>query len=37
LFDPKGPLPLDEVADVQVELVLSSLGADSALIAEARQ
>jgi len=34
-FDPEGPLALDEVANIQVELVLSSLGADRELIAEA--
>jgi AcrR family transcriptional regulator len=36
-FDPKGPLALDEVADLQVELVLSSLGATPELVAEATQ
>jgi AcrR family transcriptional regulator len=34
-FDPNGPLALDEVADLQVELVLSSLGAEPELIVEA--
>lgn len=34
-FNPEGPLELDEVAELQVELVLSSLGADADLIAEA--
>lgn len=34
-FDPDGPLTLDEVASLQVELVLSSLGADPELIVEA--
>jgi hypothetical protein len=34
-FDPAGPLTLENVADLQVELVLSSLGADSTLLAEA--
>jgi AcrR family transcriptional regulator len=34
-FDPDGPLALDEVADLQVELVLSSLGAERELIEEA--
>ncbi len=34
-FDPAGPLALDHVADLQVELVLSSLGADPALIEKA--
>jgi hypothetical protein len=34
-FDPDGPLGLDEVADLQVELVLSSLGAERKLIEEA--
>jgi AcrR family transcriptional regulator len=34
-FDPDGPLALDEVAALQVELVLSSLGAEPELIAEA--
>ena len=34
-FDPDGPLELEEVAGLQVELVLSSLGADPELIAEA--
>lgn len=31
-FDPDGPLELDRVADLHVELVLGSLGASSALI-----
>ena len=31
-FDPDGPLELDEVADLQVELVLASLGASPELI-----
>jgi AcrR family transcriptional regulator len=31
-FDPEGPLALDEVADIHVELVLSSLGASPDLI-----
>lgn len=34
-FDPDGPLELEEVAALQVELVLSSLRADPVLIAEA--
>lgn len=34
-FDPSGPLQLDEVAEVHVELVLGSLQASPALIAEA--
>ena len=34
-FDAEGPLTLDHVADLQVELVLSSLGASPGLIAEA--
>lgn len=34
-FDPAGPLPLDEVAALHVELVLGSLGADRELIAAA--
>ena len=34
-FDPDGPLGLDEVAAIHVELVLGSLGAGPALIAEA--
>ena len=34
-FDPTGPLGLDEVAELHVELVLGSLGADQELIAEA--
>ena len=34
-FDPKGPLGLDRVADLHVELVLGSLGADPELITEA--
>ena len=34
-FDPEGPLPLDEVAELHVELVLGSLGASSELIGEA--
>jgi AcrR family transcriptional regulator len=34
-FDPAGPLSLERVADIHVELVLGSVGADSALVAEA--
>lgn len=34
-FDPDGPLRLDEVADVHVELVLGAVGASRELIAEA--
>jgi AcrR family transcriptional regulator len=34
-FDPSGPLALDEVAELHVELVLGSLRASSDLIAEA--
>ena len=34
-FDPRGPLTLEEVAEVHIELVLGSLGAAGALIAEA--
>ena len=34
-FDPHGSLDLEHVADLQVELVLASLGADADLIAEA--
>lgn len=34
-FDAEGPLTLEHVADLQVELVLSSLGASPGLIAEA--
>jgi AcrR family transcriptional regulator len=34
-FDPDGPLNLDQVAEVHVELVLGSLGASRELIAEA--
>jgi AcrR family transcriptional regulator len=34
-FDSKGPLPLDDVADVHIELVLGSVGASQKLIAEA--
>ncbi|MEO8091112.1 MAG: TetR/AcrR family transcriptional regulator [bacterium] len=34
-FDPKGPLALEEVADLHVELVLGSLQASPALVAEA--
>ena len=34
-FDAEGPLALEHVADLQVELVLSSLGASPGLIAEA--
>ena len=34
-FDPDGPLGLDEVAAIHVELVLGSLGAGAGLIAEA--
>jgi TetR/AcrR family transcriptional regulator, cholesterol catabolism regulator len=34
-FDPAGPLPLDRVARLHVELVLRSLEADPAMIAEA--
>ena len=35
-FDPAGPLPIEEVAAVHVELVLGSLGASPELIASAR-
>jgi hypothetical protein len=35
-FDPDGPLELDRVADVHVELVLGSVGASRELIAQAR-
>jgi AcrR family transcriptional regulator len=35
-FDPAGPLGLDEVAALHVELVLGALGADRKLIAAAR-
>ena len=34
-FDPAGPLGLDEVADLHIELVLGSLGAPTELIGEA--
>lgn len=34
-FDPDGPLPLDQVAELHVELVLGALGADPELIGEA--
>ena len=34
-FDPEGPLPLDEVAELHVELVLGSLGASGELIGKA--
>jgi AcrR family transcriptional regulator len=34
-FDPDGPLPLAQVAELHVELVLGSLGASAELIAEA--
>ena len=34
-FDPRGPLPLDRVAALHVELVLGALGASRALVAEA--
>ena len=34
-FDPHGPLPLGEVGDLHVELVLGSVGATRELIAEA--
>ena len=34
-FDPEGPLPLDEVAELHVELVLGSLGASTELVGEA--
>jgi hypothetical protein len=34
-FDPAGPLELDRVAALHVELVLGSLGADRALIERA--
>jgi AcrR family transcriptional regulator len=34
-FDPKGPLDLDDVADIHVELVLGSVGAPPELIAAA--
>jgi AcrR family transcriptional regulator len=34
-FDPKGALPLDEVADIHIEVVLGSVGASRELIAEA--
>jgi len=34
-FDPEGPLALDDVAELHVELVLGSVQADGALIAEA--
>jgi AcrR family transcriptional regulator len=34
-FNPGGPLPLDEVADIHIELVLGSLGASQDLVAEA--
>jgi AcrR family transcriptional regulator len=34
-FDPQGPLALDKVADLHIELVLGSVGASPKLIAEA--
>jgi AcrR family transcriptional regulator len=34
-FDPRGPLSLDRVAELHVELVLGSVGASAKLIAEA--
>jgi AcrR family transcriptional regulator len=34
-FDPQGPLPLDKVADIHVELVLGAVGASPKLIATA--
>jgi AcrR family transcriptional regulator len=34
-FDPEGPLPLEQVAELHVELVLGSLGASPELIGEA--
>lgn len=34
-FDPEGPLPLDQVAELHVELVLGALGAEPELIGEA--
>jgi hypothetical protein len=34
-FDPRGPLALDRVAELHVELVLRSLGASPTVIAEA--
>jgi AcrR family transcriptional regulator len=34
-FDPEGPLGLDEIADIHVELVLGSVGAAPELIADA--
>ena len=34
-FDPTGPLALERVAEIHVELVLGSVGADDALVAEA--
>jgi AcrR family transcriptional regulator len=34
-FDPKGPLDLDRIAEIHVELVLGSVGASQKLIAEA--
>jgi AcrR family transcriptional regulator len=34
-FNPKGTLPLDQVADVHIELVLGSVGASQKLIAQA--
>jgi AcrR family transcriptional regulator len=34
-FDPRGPLSLDRVAEIHVELVLGSLGAGDQLVAEA--
>jgi AcrR family transcriptional regulator len=34
-FDPEGPLPLEQVAELHVELVLGSLGASTELIGEA--
>jgi hypothetical protein len=34
-YQPRGPLPLNRIADLHVELVLGSLKADESLIAEA--
>ena len=34
-FDPSGPLALEQVAELHVELVLGSLGASGELVAEA--
>ena len=34
-FDPEGPLKLEQVAELHVELVLGSVGASPELIAEA--